>query len=106
MHRRTEVTHAVFLVSIYISGHNFGFFRNTLQTQIFIHVRSLTHIDTCTHPTFMSTSERLSWLDLEIHEVDHQHHKFVFFLICYYHEPNANDVIGNVILGSVFFSRY
>jgi hypothetical protein len=24
------------------------------------------------HPTLMSTSEKLSWLDLEIHEVDHQ----------------------------------
>jgi hypothetical protein len=26
------------------------------------------------HPTSMSTSERLSRLDLEIHEVDHQEH--------------------------------
>jgi hypothetical protein len=26
------------------------------------------------HPTAMSTSERVSQLDLEIHEVDHQEH--------------------------------
>jgi hypothetical protein len=25
-----------------------------------------------THPTSMRTSEKLSWLDLKIHEVDHQ----------------------------------
>jgi hypothetical protein len=24
------------------------------------------------HPTTMSTSERLSWFDLQIHKVDHQ----------------------------------
>jgi hypothetical protein len=39
------------------------FFRNTVQTQIFIHVRALTS---------MSTFERLSRLDLEIHEIGHQ----------------------------------
>jgi hypothetical protein len=39
---------------------------------MFIHIRSLTHINTYAHSTPMSTSERVSQLDLEIHEVDHQ----------------------------------
>jgi hypothetical protein len=38
------------------------------------HTRRSTHPykHTHTHPTPMSTSERLSWLDLEIHEVGQQ----------------------------------
>jgi hypothetical protein len=44
--------------------HTISFFlRNTVQTQIHIHVLALTHINT--HPTPMSTFERLNRLDFE-----------------------------------------
>jgi hypothetical protein len=50
----------------------FFFLRSTVQTQI--HARTITHLykHTHAHPTPMSTSERLSRFDLEIHEVGHQ----------------------------------
>jgi hypothetical protein len=49
------------------------FLRNTVQTQIFnTGTHHYEHMDT--HPTSMSTSERLSQLDLKIHEVGHQEH--------------------------------
>jgi hypothetical protein len=56
------------------NGHELDttFFRNTVQTQILIHVRAPTAMNTHAHSTPMSTSERLSWFDLDIHEVGHQ----------------------------------
>jgi hypothetical protein len=49
-----------------------SFFRNTVyidtHTRMSIHPYEYTHA----HPTPMSTSERLSRLDLEIHKVGHQ----------------------------------
>jgi hypothetical protein len=47
---------------------NEGLFLNTLQTQIPI---SITPMNTHTPPIYMSTSERLSRLDLEIHKINH-----------------------------------
>jgi hypothetical protein len=51
-----------------------SFFRNTVQTNTNTHIRTSTHLYKYTHihPTPMSTSERLSQLNLEIHEVSHQ----------------------------------
>jgi hypothetical protein len=44
-----------------------------VQTQVFIHVRALTPMNTHTYILFyMSTSERLNRLNLEIYEVGHQ----------------------------------
>jgi hypothetical protein len=48
------------------------FFRNTIQTQILIHKRVFTPMNTHAHSTPMSISERQCWLDLEIHEIGHQ----------------------------------
>jgi hypothetical protein len=56
---------------------SFSFFRNTLQMQILIYVRALTHMNTHIHSTPMSTSERLVRLDLEIHEFDHEEYLIV-----------------------------
>jgi hypothetical protein len=49
----------------------FDFIYDTLY--IYIYLRT-PHEHTYAHPTSMSTSERLSRLDLEIHEVSHQEH--------------------------------
>jgi hypothetical protein len=49
-----------------------GFFlKNTVETQIFIYVRARIPINTYVQLISMSTSERLSRLDLQIHEVGH-----------------------------------
>jgi hypothetical protein len=48
------------------------FLRNTVQTQILTHTSTHLYEHTHVDPNPMSTSERLSWLDLEIYEVGHQ----------------------------------
>jgi hypothetical protein len=50
---------------------NEGLFLNILQTQILIHVWSITPMNAHTPPISMSTSERLSRFDLEIHKINH-----------------------------------
>jgi hypothetical protein len=45
------------------------FFRNTIHIQIVKHVRILIHMNTHVQYISMSTSERLSQFDIEIHKV-------------------------------------
>jgi hypothetical protein len=52
------------------------FFSDNHNTNVDTYTRTNTHIykHTYAQSTFMSTSERLNQLDLEIHEVGHQEH--------------------------------
>jgi hypothetical protein len=62
-----------YLLVCFFPAQLYSFFRNTIQTQILIHVRSLTPMNICTHtPIPISTFKRLGRFDLEIHKVGHQ----------------------------------
>jgi hypothetical protein len=50
------------------------FFRNILQTDTHTCISIYSYKHTYAHPTGMSTSERLNWVDLKIHKVGHQEH--------------------------------
>jgi hypothetical protein len=64
-------------------------FLNTVQTQILImYEHSPGPMNIHTHPTLMSTSERLGQLDLKIHEVSHQERLAIDRDVAYHRKNN------------------
>jgi hypothetical protein len=64
-------------------------FLNTVQTQILImYEHSPDPMNIYTHPTFMSTFERLGQLDLKIHEVSHQERLAIDRDVVYHRKNN------------------